>query len=695
MPPNMVPIDMDEFNRGALDGDIITGSEGSDFVVGDGGETSASFREKYALELRALSDSSQALSGFFGLLGYRNMSATFDGVSKGMNYYLDPSVSNALSGALFAAGQFGGETGAQVASYGGTAMASYGAIANPGFGSILTAATSIGGQIGVNEHLLSAARGIGSLVKLAGAATPAGAAIALFEVGMLLDKYLGKPNVVRLSTMLDGQEVPVEYGISANEFRYFLDPEGRAPHGFGGTIQEIDGRYFLRGAFGYDPLNPYSGEGEGALPGSIMVGDVAIQRWRPPSVMDGLEIDAAFAQQFLNGARQAVLNLDANDPLFAMVADKLGLVQHVRYATPADMGLMAGSNDRMLLFSHPEMPGGPSARDYVDAHYFSPVQAGNYRFRDAQQATLFGDFGLLAAQMVAGDHALAAAFGGFDAQRILDHVGGHYDAMAGNPLFDVFAYLGANDDVRRAVGANLMQGISHWMNHGVHEGRPFIADEAARNRAMAWVGGLSLFDEAAYLALNPGVAEAVARGEFASGRSHYETFGFDEGRKPFFDEAGYLARYPDVAEAVANGGISSALQHYTNHGQFEGREIDPAPQIAASALQSHDSQPDRGFDQRAYLAANPDVAAAVARGEMTAEEHFRVFGQLEGRQFFDEQAYLAQHQGVAEAVAFGTMDSGIGHFERHGQYEGFGIAVTHDAPIAPVAEAAPAPATQA
>ena len=296
--------DDDAGTKGLEGPEDLKGAEGGDEVVGDGGETSASFRDRYGVELKTLSDSSQALGGLFGLLGYRNMSATFDGVSKGVNLYLDPSVSNALSGALFAAGQFGGETGAQVASYGGTAMASYGAIANPGFGSILSAATSIGGQIGVNENVLDMARGIGSVLKLASAATPAGAAVALFEVAMLLDKHLGKPNVVRLSTMIDGQEVPVEYGISANEFRYFLDPEGRAPQDFGGTIQEIDGRYFLRGAFGYDELNPYSGEGEGALPGTRMIGDIAVQAWRPPSVMDELEVDADFAQRLLNGARE-------------------------------------------------------------------------------------------------------------------------------------------------------------------------------------------------------------------------------------------------------------------------------------------------------------------------------------------------------------------------------------------------------
>lgn len=37
------------------------------------------------------------------------------------------------------------------------------------------------------------------------------------------------------------------------------------------------------------------------------------------------------------------------------------------------------------------------------------------------------------------------------------------------------------------------------------------------------------------------------------------------------------------------------------------------------------------FNAQAYLAANPDVAAAVARGDLSAEAHYQNFGQYEGR----------------------------------------------------------------
>jgi SAM-dependent methyltransferase len=102
------------------------------------------------------------------------------------------------------------------------------------------------------------------------------------------------------------------------------------------------------------------------------------------------------------------------------------------------------------------------------------------------------------------------------------------------------------------------------------------------------------FDEAWYLLTYPDVAEAVAGGEFASGRAHYLGYGRREGRLPAgaaapggagakdapgaadataagFDEAWYLARYPDVAEAVRRGDLRSGLEHYLACGRQEGR----------------------------------------------------------------------------------------------------------------------------
>lgn len=123
--------------------------------------------------------------------------------------------------------------------------------------------------------------------------------------------------------------------------------------------------------------------------------------------------------------------------------------------------------------------------------------------------------------------------------------------------------------------------------------------------------GPDAFDEAAYLAQNPDVADAVAAGWVSSARQHYDEQGRYEGRNPnaLFSEAWYLDRNPDVAAAVAQGLIANGFAHYSVAGWHEGRG------------------PSAWMDTGAYLAANPDVAASG----MDPLLHYLQFGYAEGR----------------------------------------------------------------
>jgi len=104
------------------------------------------------------------------------------------------------------------------------------------------------------------------------------------------------------------------------------------------------------------------------------------------------------------------------------------------------------------------------------------------------------------------------------------------------------------------------------------------------------------FLEPLYLAQNPDVAAAIARGEVASGLSHWLAIGAEQeraGLRPSlsedqlyagvappgldsdpdmdgFDVQTYFLLYPDVRTAV-NGDHQAAREHWLNHGRFEGR----------------------------------------------------------------------------------------------------------------------------
>jgi len=135
-----------------------------------------------------------------------------------------------------------------------------------------------------------------------------------------------------------------------------------------------------------------------------------------------------------------------------------------------------------------------------------------------------------------------------------------------------------------------------------------------------------VFDEQFYLSQNPDVASAVSRGLFTSGQDHYQQFGRFEARDPnaLFDTSFYLSQYPDVAAAGVN-----PFQHFQMLGADEGRFFNGN---IASIDSDGDTLADE-FDSAAYLAANPDVAAAVGPNAtfQTAYEHYVKFGQFEGR----------------------------------------------------------------
>lgn len=151
--------------------------------------------------------------------------------------------------------------------------------------------------------------------------------------------------------------------------------------------------------------------------------------------------------------------------------------------------------------------------------------------------------------------------------------------------------------------------------------------------------------------------------------------GIDPGALPF-DANFYLASNPDVAAAGMD-----PLQHFLQHGLGEDRDPHPLvdircirsqlggavldPKRLSEALADPSIQPHPLFDARAYLVANPDVAASG----MAPLAHFIDHGAEEGRRplpGFDPDWYLARHPeaGTNRYQAFV-------HFVRTGRDAGF------------------------
>jgi hypothetical protein len=79
---------------------------------------------------------------------------------------------------------------------------------------------------------------------------------------------------------------------------------------------------------------------------------------------------------------------------------------------------------------------------------------------------------------------------------------------------------------------------------------------------------LEAFDEAFYRAAHPDIARAIDDGHFPSGRTHYDLYGFDEGRAGFaLDRAWYCREYPIAAVELSQGEYADADHHWLEIGR--------------------------------------------------------------------------------------------------------------------------------
>ncbi|NEQ43481.1 MAG: hypothetical protein F6K00_07945 [Leptolyngbya sp. SIOISBB] len=134
-----------------------------------------------------------------------------------------------------------------------------------------------------------------------------------------------------------------------------------------------------------------------------------------------------------------------------------------------------------------------------------------------------------------------------------------------------------------------------------------------------------------------------------------EVGGINLGR--FFDHGFYLNQNPDVAAAIDKGNWNSAFEHFTQIGWLEGRD--------GSIL----------FNEIEYLIENPDVAEVIEAGDFSSGfQHFVLVGHIEGRnpsRYFNQAAYLLNNPDVNDAVQSGGFGSGFEHYVEFGAKEGY------------------------
>ncbi len=173
------------------------------------------------------------------------------------------------------------------------------------------------------------------------------------------------------------------------------------------------------------------------------------------------------------------------------------------------------------------------------------------------------------------------------------------------------------------------------------------------------------FNEQAYLAVNPDVAEAVRLGKMRSGWNHFKKFGHIEGRRQKvaedelatpenFDEARYLAVNPDVRQAIELGQFLSARAHFDEFGRTQGRRQRRASDIPAMRA--------RKLAAVRPLLLDPETPLSDSGKFIFADEATPGVGAGDDDMPISENGYDDETVGWIEALADGLiLDVGAGY----------------------------------
>jgi 2',3'-cyclic-nucleotide 2'-phosphodiesterase (5'-nucleotidase family) len=222
---------------------------------------------------------------------------------------------------------------------------------------------------------------------------------------------------------------------------------------------------------------------------------------------------------------------------------------------------------------------------------------------------------------------------------IVDDNGTVTDVLVANGRF-----IGNADDTVRIVTLNFLQGGGD--GYGFQDYAAALGEEAANVVNLGDVlsgAGASTFADpgseqdalAEYLIANHPDGNGFSAADTPAGadlriQNLAERADAVFGVDALFDEALYLAANPDVAAAVAAGAFASGEAHYDRFGWAEGRD------------------PNAFFDTSYYLAQNADVAAAG----VNPFDHYNAEGWqagLDPSAIFDTSAYLEANGDVVDA----------------------------------------------
>jgi hypothetical protein len=148
---------------------------------------------------------------------------------------------------------------------------------------------------------------------------------------------------------------------------------------------------------------------------------------------------------------------------------------------------------------------------------------------------------------------------------------GMSEGRSANTAFNVHSYRATYYDLRRAFGGNLKSYYLHYINNGRAEGRTATSTYYGGVSSMGNTDYSSIYNFNTYITSYSDIKSTFGLDDIGT-LSHFINHGMREGRQAStnFNVQVYKARYPDLRSAFGNS-LPDYYMHFIKHGKAEGR----------------------------------------------------------------------------------------------------------------------------